>query len=217
MDRNIIKLIKCALIIIAFIIFSIYYIVSKKNSKKNATDSSTKDSIDAVDENFNSSINDSVDVIEEKSDVLEKIEVTDERYIFLNDIDNLKFYSGLDNSEIEKLKEKSIEKLNIDIPEEYKEFLKISNGVTSDNGAKFYSKFDLKKRGRYDIVDINYDYRELTDIEDFIKLGNDDISYFVYDINTSKYQVLSDGTLDVLNEYNHFYELLKAVLTGEIY
>ena len=109
------------------------------------------------------------------------------------------------------------ELVTIDVPEEYKEFLKISNGITSDNGAKFYSKFDLKKRGRYDIVDINYDYRELTDIEDFIKLGNDDISYFVYDINTSKYQVLSDGTLDVLNEYNHFYELLKAVLTGEIY
>ena len=215
MDRNIIKLIKCALIIIAFIIFSIYYIVSKKNSKKNATDSSTKDSIDAVDES--SAVLEKNEVTDDSSDVLEKIEVTDERYTFLNDIDNLKFYSGLDNSEIEKLKEKSIEKLNIDIPEEYKEFLKISNGVTSDNGAKFYSKFDLKKRGRYDIVDINYDYRELTDIEDFIKLGNDDISYFVYDINTSKYQVLSDGTLDVLNEYNHFYELLKAVLTGEIY
>ena len=52
----------------------------------------------------------------------------------------------------------------------------------------------------------------MTDIEDYIILGKDSISYFVYDITSGKYQVISNGTMDVMSEYDSLAQMIGAVL-----
>ena len=54
----------------------------------------------------------------------------------------------------------------------------------------------------------------LGDIEEFIILGDDSLSYYVYDIKSKKYQDLSHGSLDVLNEYDEFTKMVEDVLTS---
>ncbi len=55
-------------------------------------------------------------------------------------------------------------------------------------------------------------YIGLTDIEDYIILGKDSISYFVYDIASEKYRILTNGTLDVMNEFNSLAQMIREVL-----
>ena len=57
----------------------------------------------------------------------------------------------------------------------------------------------------------------LTDIDDYIILGKDNISYFVYDINNKKYYVLSSGCLEIMNEYDELYIMIREIVTGDIY
>ena len=69
----------------------------------------------------------------------------------------------------------------------------------------------------YDIIERNEEYRMMTDIEDFILLGEDSLSYFVYDIESKKYRIISNGTLDIMKEYNGLCTLIKEVLEEKIY
>ncbi len=63
-----------------------------------------------------------------------------------------------------------------------------------------------------DIIGFNRYYRGMTDIEDYIILGKDSISYFVYDIASEKYRILTNGTLDVINEFNSLAQMIREVL-----
>ncbi len=141
-------------------------------------------------------------------------------YSFLNDIKDKTLYNGLSSSDIDLYSQEFSEAFNINLPEDVKEFLKATNGIYM-NGETFLSKFndDVKEkspratRNTKDIIGFNENYRDMTDIEDYIILGKDSLSYYVYDIKSKKYQDLSNGTLDVLNEYDEFAQMIKDVLT----
>lgn len=142
------------------------------------------------------------------------------KYSFLNDIKYKTLYNGLSSRDIDSYSQEFSEIFNINLPEDVKEFLKVTNGIYTSGGT-FFSKFndDVKEkspratRNTKDIIGFNENYRNMTDIEDYIILGKDSLSYYVYDIKSKKYQDLSNGTLDVMNEYDEFEKMVEDVLT----
>ena len=144
------------------------------------------------------------------------------RYKFLNDIANKTLYNGLSDSDINSYSQEFSETFNIDLPDDVKDFLKATNGIYM-NGETFFSKFndDVKEkspratRKTKDIIGFNENYRDMTDIENYIILGKDSLSYYVYDIKSKKYQDISNGTLVILNEYDEFAKMVEDVLTRD--
>lgn len=142
------------------------------------------------------------------------------RYSFLNDIKYKTIYNGLSSRDIDSYSQEFSEIFNINLPEDVKEFLKVTNGIYT-SGVTFFSKFndDVKEkspratRNTKDIIGFNENYRDMTDIEDYIILGKDSLSYYVYDIKSKKYQDLSNGTLVVMNEYDEFEKMVEDILT----
>ena len=140
----------------------------------------------------------------------------------MNDFKHLTVFTGLSDDEINSYSQEFLEKFKIDFPEDVKEFLKVTNGLFGAGGEYVLSKFNdeikninprIIDKTTYDIIGRNEDYRMMTDIEDFIILGEDSLSYYVYDIKSKKYQDLSNGTLDVLNEYDDFAKMVEDALT----
>ena len=105
------------------------------------------------------------------------------------------------------------------MPEDVRAFLSVTNGLHI-NSIVFFSMIndnvkELSPRATNrmrDIIGFNRYYRDMTDIEDYIILGKDSISFFVYDIASEKYQVLSNGTLDVMSEYNSLVQMIREAL-----
>ena len=180
----------------------IFNIFKKKNNSVNSEVKS-----DVVTDNIISSNIDSNRKIEGK-------------YSFLNDIKYKTLYNGLSSRDIDSYSQEFSEIFNINLPEEVKEFLKVTNGIYTSGGT-FFTKFndDVKEkspratRNTKDIIGFNENYRDMTDIEDYIILGKDSLSYYVYDIKSKKYQDLSNGTLDVMNEYDEFEKMVEDALT----
>ena len=144
------------------------------------------------------------------------------KYAFLNDFKHLTLFTGLSDEEINSYSQEFLKTFKIDFPEDVKEFLKVTNGLFGAGGEYFLSKFkdEIKNinpkifdKTTYDIIGRNEDFRMMTDIEDFIILGEDSLSYYVYNIENKKYQDLSNGTLDVLNEYDEFAKMVEDILT----
>lgn len=148
------------------------------------------------------------------------------KYDFLNKIEYLKLFTGLSDKEIKSYSHEFKEKFKIEFPKDIKDFLKVTNGAFGRSGEYFLAKFNneiqsinprIMNSKTYDIIERNEEYRMMTDIEDFILLGEDSLSYFVYDIESKKYRIISNGTLDIMKEYNDLCTLIKEVLEEKIY
>ena len=135
---------------------------------------------------------------------------------FLNTHTSDIILSPLSDVEI-NMTENSFEELIGDkLPEEYLSFLKESNGFAV-NGLHIFGSYDeeylkqFPRRKSYDIIRFNVRFRDLTDISDYIMLGKSSLDYVVYDSSAEKkYQILTSGTMDIIDEYDSFIELLTA-------
>lgn len=146
------------------------------------------------------------------------------KYDFIDDIKDAVMFIGLNDDEVKQYQADFIDKFGISLPDEVGEFLKITNGIYKSD-MHLFSKFKEEmlesfprlKSKNIDIIEFNDNYRMLTDIDDYIILGKDNISYFVYDINNKKHYVLSSGCLEIMNEYDELYIMIKEIVTGDIY
>ena len=113
-----------------------------------------------------------------------------DEYGFLNGISDKTLYIGLTASEISLYAGEFKEAFNVSLPENVRDFLRITNGFYI-NGKVFFSMINdnvkeisprATNRTR-DIIGFNRYYRGMTDIEDYIILGKtEDIA----DGNSSK-------------------------------
>ena len=142
-----------------------------------------------------------------------------DEYDFLNKLSYKTMYTGLTESELDLYAEEFSEAFNVSLPEDLRAFLSVTNGLYV-NGKVFFSRFNdnvkafsprATNRTR-DIIEFNRSYRDMTDIEDYIILGKDSISYFVYDTASEKYQVLTNGTMDVINIFDSLAQMIGEVL-----
>lgn len=146
-------------------------------------------------------------------------------YDFLYKIEGVTLHTALSNDEVNELAKECKEKINFELPGDIKSFFLMTNGLYFNNGTRFFSKYNEEIKEKHprlsmksiDVVRYNEDYRVYTDIDEFFILGKDSISYFVYNYSNSKYCVLDNGALDVMNEYECFDIMLKDILTGKIY
>lgn len=137
------------------------------------------------------------------------------KYSFICDIiTNLP--KGLKANEIKDLSNLSKEKLGCELPVDYKEFLSEINGFSYD-GLTIFSKFNdnikqLSPRAdeeSRDIICWNEMYYDMTDITDYIILGKSDLDYIVYDKEKNVYLILTNGTMDEMDNSEDFEELLR--------
>ena len=92
----------------------------------------------------------SVDSNETKSKVVENNVVNnindnkkfEGKYSFLNNFKHLSVFTGLSDEEINSYSQEFFEKFKIDLPEDVKEFLKVTNGLFGAGGEYFLSKFN---------------------------------------------------------------------------
>lgn len=147
-----------------------------------------------------------------------------EKYEFFSKIDVSKLYTGISAEEIEEYSQEFKRIFGLDLPEDIKNFLKRSNGIYLD-GKRFFSKFNEDVQAKSpratkattDLIAYNENYRAMTNINDYIILGKDDLSYFVYNIENQKYQVLSSQLLSVMKEYDDFNTMENDIVMNQIY
>ena len=141
-----------------------------------------------------------------------------DKYEYLNDMDYMVLYPGLTDQEIDKYYNKFYKKLGYELPEEYKEFLSYTNGLSYDD-RHFYPYFKNEiHNNRYseeffDLININNYYKNMLLNDGKIILGNDSISFYIYDVNKKKYCILDNGpSLTLDSEYDTFYDMLREAL-----
>jgi len=99
------------------------------------------------------------------------------------------------------------------LPDGYIEFLNTMNGFDYDDRKIFccYNAEIEDNFPRYaslDLVTFNKNFYENTDITEYIILGKSSIDYIGYIKATDKYVIMTNGTLDHLEEFDTFSELL---------
>ncbi|MCX7111600.1 MAG: YrhA family protein [Proteobacteria bacterium] len=109
------------------------------------------------------------------------------------------------------------EVLGIEIPQEYIDFIKITNGF-NHNGVFIYPSEKTLYVGRLDrfmagILDHNLVFRDPDNMKDFLILGEDDLDVYVLKISTGQYEVRDRVPFsNVFYTFNTFDELVCYAL-----
>ena len=128
-------------------------------------------------------------------------------------------YEKLTAEKIEKINEEFCSVFNAEIPEDYIELLRQTNGL-SYNGKSIVGVYDAgflidhPRKASMDIVRFNSSFRDMTDITEYILLGKSSTDLIVYNIREKKYQILSNGVMECFGTFDSFPELLNAFFEG---
>lgn len=153
----------------------------------------------------------------EKENEIEKTFFEKEtQYKFLDNV-NHGLQSKLTDDEIIKLSNECKKELGHELPEDYKSFLRVTNGFYG-NGVRVLGIFneDIIKNNptatsrTFDILkwhSIGWEWSE-----QYIILGIDSTSYIGYDVVNEKFVRMDRGTLDVFAESNFFTLLFEQML-----
>ena len=129
----------------------------------------------------------------------------------------LKYPTGISDSEAVFIARTTEKLFNANVPEDYVSFLKEINGF-SCNGVTVYGFENDEIKNKYkelidnDFIYVNNDFREMTDVSDYLVFGQTDLSYIAMDTRSGKYVLLGRGFLDFIGEYVDFNEMLEMFL-----
>ncbi len=145
------------------------------------------------------------------------------KYEFLKNTD-IEMFHGINNEEIKTYAEDFFNTFGIEFPNDVKDFLNVTNGLYSGTGAHLYSifndeiknKVNRSTKSTMDIIGFNVNYRMITDVEEFIFLGNDSLTFYAYEIESKKYCMLTNGTLDKLHEYDTLESMIKDIFINKV-
>lgn len=127
-----------------------------------------------------------------------------------------KINKGADNIAIEKLRKELKYQFDVDLPQEYANILKVVNGLEF-NGYILYGideklidfSLDQAING---ILEMNSIWYENENQKAFLFLGESNITWYVYILNTQEYAVLDNPSGRVLKKYNAFDEMFNYML-----
>lgn len=134
---------------------------------------------------------------------------------FLSKIPEAITYEKLSEEKIKNASSEFYSLFNVKLPQDYIDMLRYTNGV-SFNGNSIVGVYDADfladhpRKKSMDIFRFNTSYRDLTDITDYILLGKSSIDLVVYNINDSKFQILSNGVMECFGTFDTFLELLYS-------
>lgn len=138
------------------------------------------------------------------------------QYDFLKQVEE-GLNEGLKDNEILKLSDECKNQLGHELPDDFKMFLKISNGFYGA-GVRVLGKFneDVQQKNprasknTFDILIWHDMGWEATN--KYIILGIDSTSFIAYDVINKKYVIMSNGSSIVLKESDHFSLVFEQIL-----
>lgn len=138
------------------------------------------------------------------------------QYDFLKKVDE-GLHKGLTDDEISKLSAECKNQLGHELPEDFKTFLKVSNGFCGA-GVRVLGKFNedvqekspRAKKSTFDMLTWHDMVWEWTN--EYIILGIDSISFIAYDVVNKKYVIMSNGLLKVIKESDYFSLVFEQLL-----
>lgn len=99
-------------------------------------------------------------------------------------------------------------RINHQVLDEYISFLKETNGFEF-NGVIVYS---IKNKTDNNIYDANEEWKNEGSFDKFIFFGDNDSTWYCYDLDTKKFCELDKPSGEIMNSYNSFSEMLDSLL-----
>lgn len=122
---------------------------------------------------------------------------------------------GLSDKTIHDVSAYCMEHFGCPLPAGYVQFLKEANGFSYDGRSIFCCYNDeietaFPRYAGLDFVTFNTRFHENTDISSYLMLGKSSIDYVCYEKSTGKYLILTNGTMQLINESEAFELLLES-------
>lgn len=131
-----------------------------------------------------------------------------------------KINKGATEEEIESFKNRVTEELDVDLPEEYLAILKVVNGIEF-NGFILYGidevlLKDMPGQHVNGLIENNKLWYENEWQNQYIFLGESNISCYVFDVNAKKYFELDNPSGREINEFSNFVNMLDKLLNDSL-
>ena len=112
----------------------------------------------------------------------------------------------------EKL-EKGMKELNLSLPNDYVEFLEITDGLFW-GGLEFFGTAVFKDKGIYitDLLTQNKLYHDMNAQTGIVFLGRNDEENFIFDIPQKKYFIVDEFSRDVIKDFFLFEEMFEYLM-----
>lgn len=122
--------------------------------------------------------------------------------------------------QIQRVVENSRRDLHTDLPDDYLNFLRLSNGVDW-NGVVIYGAGrnpigNHADRSIADIVEMNLNYRDDSRFRDLLVLGSNGMDIYTYRISTDHYEIYDEVPHELIESFPTFDELMSKALTRSL-
>lgn len=133
---------------------------------------------------------------------------------------NEKINNGATETEIKLFRKRVNEELNIILPKEYIDLLKIINGIEF-NGFIIYGidEIELDKKQNQSIngfIENNKIWYENKSQRKYIFLGESNISWYAYNEKSKKYYELDKPSGTEIEEFDYFEDLIEKILSDSL-
>jgi len=123
---------------------------------------------------------------------------------------------GATQIEIELLKKEIIRRLDVVLPEEYLDVLKVINGLEFNGYILYGIDEEILERATNQhitgVIDSNEVWYENEEQKQYIFFGESGISWYVYHIESGEYKILDMPSGDVCETFEHFEDMLDNML-----
>ena len=143
-------------------------------------------------------------------ELLEKIERIESDY-------GEKLNSPIDLDKIKSLSKNEINKVQTFMEQEYSRFLTKVNGLDFNGSVLYGLKTDDSCSAEvYDFFDYNNILHEVEENKRFVFIGENNISWFVYNPSNDEYLELDMPSAEVVEKFNSLDDLLESFLSDTI-
>ncbi|WP_242228600.1 YrhA family protein [Bacillus cereus group sp. BfR-BA-01323] len=129
---------------------------------------------------------------------------------------NLKLNKPAKDTEVQRLRERVKESFNIDLPNEYEEFLRTVNGFEFDGLIIYGVDPSLLETERdetvYGLLENNKIWYENEFQKEYLFFGDSNIAWFCKSLSDGTYFELDKPSGTVMNTYNDFNTMLEEAL-----
>lgn len=128
---------------------------------------------------------------------------------------NKVWHPSASEDQIENLILRTKIKLNAELPVDYVNFLRVTNGFNW-NGIFVYAT-DATNDFPFDFVEMNLNYRDVDYFEDLLVFGDGNIDIYTFQISAREYQIRDRVPADNINErYGTFDEMITGALRSNL-
>jgi hypothetical protein len=140
------------------------------------------------------------------------------------DEEQRRFGSGLQppstEEQVLQLAERSSNDLHAEPPQEFLDFLRLTNGLDW-NGVVIYASDTIPIVGHPDrtipdLVEMNLNYRDDSRFADLLVLGSNGMDLYTYRISNGVYEIYDEVPHELVDSFSTFDELMSKALTRSL-